>query len=227
MSSSENAEEIVANVLHILSSYTKISPLIGRCKFNDDKDTNVSWTFHNTATDLTSHFHFLSEWLDALLKPDDVTKRRTSERAKLNAAEHNAKVKQGKSAFLNDCQLDRLMNDSDRRPSDDLLWEVGFSLLRSLLFPIDDSEDSIALHELLRIVMDSDYCNDDEQTSTLGNLSATHEISINEPWYQEEKLISSQHRLQCFIYELISCVILFNRQRRQYRIQPNLSDGRG
>ena len=172
MSSSENTDEIVANVLHVLSS-TKISPLIGRCKFNNDKDTNVSWAFHNTATNFTTHHHFLSEWLDTFLRPDDVTGWRASD---------NDKVIQVKSAFANDRQLDRLMNDSDRRPSDDFLWDVGFGLLRSHLFK-DDSEDSMAPHELLRIVMDSYYCNDDEEDSTLGDLSATHETSSNEQTY--------------------------------------------
>ena len=175
MSSPENTEEIVANVLHILRTYTKTSPLIGRCKWEkiNDKDTNVSWAFHNTATNFTTHHHFLSEWLDTFLRPDDVTGWR---------AQENEKVIQVKSAFENDRQMDRLMNDSDLRPSDDFLWEVGFGLLRSHLFT-DESEDSIAPHELLQIVMDSYYCNDDEEDSTLGDLTATHEISTDEQTY--------------------------------------------
>ena len=173
MSTSENTEEIVANVLHILSTYTKISPLIGRCKWEkiNDKDINISWAFHNTSTNFTTHYNFLSEWLDAFLRPDDITGWRTD------------KVIQVKSAFANDRELDKLMNDSDLRPSDDFLWEVGFSLLRSHLFK-DDSEDRLAPHELLRIVMDSYYCdNDDEEDSTFGNLSATHETSTDEQTY--------------------------------------------
>jgi len=171
MSSQENTEGIVANVLHILRTYTKTSPLIGRCKWEkiNDKDTNISWAFHNTATNFTTHYNFLSQWLDAFLRPG----RRTSD---------NDKVIQVKSAFANDRQLDRLMNDSDLRPSDDFLWEVGFSLLRSHLFK-DDSEDGIAPHELLRIVMDSYYCNDDDKDTTLGDLSATHETTSNEQTY--------------------------------------------
>ena len=175
MSSPENTEEIVANVLHILSSHTKTSPLIGRCKWEkiNGKDTNVSWAFHNTSTNFTTHHNFLSQWLDSFLRPDNVTGWRTSD---------NDKVIQVKSAFANDRQLDRLMNDRDLRPSDDFLWEVGFGLLRSHLIK-DDSEDSIAPHELLRIVMDNYYCNDDEENSALGDLSATHETSSNEQTY--------------------------------------------
>jgi len=175
MSSPENTEEIVANVLHILRTYTKTSPLIGRCKWEkiNDKDTNVSWTFHNTSTNFTTHYNFLSEWLDTCLRPDDVTGWRATD---------DGTVTQVKSAFANDRQLDRLMNDSDRRPSDDFLWAVGFSLLRSHLFK-DDSEDSIAPHELLRIVMDSYYCNDDDEDTTLGDLSATHETTTEEQTY--------------------------------------------
>ena len=175
MSSTENTEEIVANVLHILRTYTKTSPLIGRCKWEkmNGKDTNVSWTFHNTSTNnFTTHYNILSEWLDTFLRPDDVTGFRTSD---------NDKVIQVKSAFSNDRQMDRLMNDSDLRPSDDFLWEVGFSLLRSHLFK-DDNEDSIAPHELLRIVMDSYYCNDEED-STLGDLTATHVTTTKEQTY--------------------------------------------
>jgi len=174
MSSPENTEEIVANVLHILRTYTKTSPLIGRCKWEkiNDKDTNISWAFHNTSTNFTTHYNFLSDWIDAFLRPDDVTGR-TSD---------NDKVIQVKSAFSNDRQMDRLMNDSDLRPRDDFLWEVGFSLLRSHLFT-DDSEDRLAPHELLRIVMDSYYCNDDEEDSALGDLSATHETTTDEQTY--------------------------------------------
>ena len=174
-------QEIVANVLHILSSQTKTIPATCRCTWgnnyatidNTKHESDVSWdpfksllsdddnTLHDDGDDET-HINFPWYWLDAFASQCKIMSR--GARNTSNNARNEEKLMQIKSVFIDSTnQLNKVMLNDDS-PDDDLLWQVGIDLLKTHLFGKSDMDEdnTIPPHELLRVVMDSYYCNDNE-----------------------------------------------------------------
>jgi hypothetical protein len=165
-------EEVIANVLHILSSSTRISPLFFGRRTGDDGnnwDPFLSPLSEYASDSLDSRNNsthhakkdFLFRWLNESMPTHGCPHRRTNLGGIMDA-------------FVHTGRMDEVLKD---KPDDDLLWHAGLSLLRSLLYPnnedgrLQSSWDPIPPHLLLRTVMDSYYCNDSDLE--LGGLSAT------------------------------------------------------
>ena len=173
-----SGEDIVANIiLHVLSSYTEISPLLCRCRW-EEGNKKMSWdpfiSFVESIIDIDSgvatNSNFLWNWFVEYLP---VLRCHRHE----NIGIGHGDMVQIMHAFMDTSRIDKLKP----QPEDDLLWEAGLKLLKTHVFPneesdIDDddsdsrmSSDAIPPHELLRTVMDSYYCND--KYVELGELS--------------------------------------------------------
>ena len=165
-------EEVIANVLHILSSSTRICPLLCGRRTGDDGNNwdpflslsdHACDSFDPSGNNSTHHAkkNFLFWWMDEFMPTLGCRPRQT------NLGEIT-------NAFVHTSRMDEVMKD---KPDDDLLWHAGLSLLRSRLYPNEDgrsqsSLDPIPPHLLLRTVMDSYYCNVSDLE--LGGLSATY-----------------------------------------------------
>ena len=145
-------EEMVANVLHVLSSYTKITPMTCKCTW-DNGTGKITWNLKNWLEDFGGRAHDSD---DNILKQIEIV-------------------------FLDNIQLSQLMSAFDR-PDDDSLWEAGLKMLKTCLYQEGDY-DAIPPHELLRVVMDSYYCNDhDWELETLNLPTDTKQSSsVNVP----------------------------------------------
>ena len=127
---------------------------------------NIDWG-------LAIHENFLYNWLSEFLQTLHCHHQRTT-----MGEIGNEDMMQIVYAFIDTSRLNKLMSD-DNKPSDDLFWQAGLDLLKTHIFPDDESVDSsesplnldpIPPHELMRTVMDSYYCKDDD--IEMGELSA-------------------------------------------------------
>mmetsp|Transcript_11515 Transcript_11515/g.24539 ORF Transcript_11515/g.24539 Transcript_11515/m.24539 type:complete len:795 (-) Transcript_11515:54-2438(-) len=170
-------DEILANVLQILSSSTFTSPLICQYYWEEegkDENASVSWdpfvSFAESILDVDSRVstnsnNFLEKWLQ------HVTTH--------GIANNNEGVaKDVHALFLDNNRMNELLSNRDHKPDDDLLWLAGLELLKSTLFPEKDSNmDPIPPHELLLFLTDSYSFNDDDLV--IGNLVAAEEENMS------------------------------------------------
>ena len=135
--------EAMENVLRALGS-TDISLLVCSCEW-DEK--SIHWNALFSLTECLPEDdsdRFLTRWLEAFTT---VNRKRLDddERGKVNS------IKRG--------FVDGVLDSTDDIPNDDATWLAG---LETLLSICGEDERSIPPHELLRVVMDSYYCNDTE-----------------------------------------------------------------
>ena len=142
-------EEIIANILHVLSSSTRLSPLI--CKRSANNTNRHDWDpLYSFAIYKESCDSFLFRWLtDCISTLNSSTSCCTDNEEGIIM-----------DAFVNTSQMENIVANS---PGDDRLWFAGLKLLKTRLFPPihDDGRcDSIPPHIILQTVLDSYYCTD-------------------------------------------------------------------
>ena len=191
MSIASSREDIIANVLQILSSSTSISPLLCRCEHRESVDDvvdgergahNVSWDpFVSLSKPKpmpmalfgcdgrvvpVTHSKFLYNWLNEFIP----TIR----------CNQNANMTEIRNAFVDSSRMVKLLKKKNK-PTDDQLWHAGLQQIQTQLYPNDapgriakKNLGSIPPHVLLQTVMDSYYGNDTDLD--LGNLSGIDEV---------------------------------------------------
>lgn len=168
-------EEVVANVLHVLSTRTETSPLLlCRCAREGGDARAVSWDppslwgFESGVGSSGRSGDFLWDWLSGVADKSMPQGRGgggtdTQDRAR--------------RAFASTGEVDELPS-GDGKPDDVALWRAGLEVLKGQLYPdgcrgsssASNNSEGIAPHELLTTVIDSYYCSD--RDLDLGHLVA-------------------------------------------------------
>ena len=166
-------EDIVANVIHVLSSYTESSPLMGRCSWgwggskredsskvgNGSDKSNILWdlffSFEESMPDpdsgIATQSNFLYNWLVHFLHTL-YCHQHTNMGGTLVMEDNMIQVI---NALIGTSRMDELINTGNV-PDDDLLWQAGLELIKTHVFP----------HEELDVSM-----NDGRESSNNGHLS--------------------------------------------------------
>lgn len=164
-------EDVLATVLHILSSSTKVSPLTS----NDDGTVYVHFSPHcsrsskNEGHDNTDHLPCPSHFKD----DDDVQRSAIYLEQFLKrifGAETNASVVDAVMSVMVDFSRENavVIGDSLKAHDDNVIWEAGLKLIHHTISDekygtLDD--EPISPHIILSAVMDSYYCLDSDPES--------------------------------------------------------------